>query len=182
MTTKKGEWIGADLLDAFEAEGTDAHRLCTVDDGWSERFGTDVLVSFRSELARDRLVSELQGWFSSVKFQANRIFGRFLPRKNEERETPKLLEGREGESLQTFVTENHLKFGIDFGAGYSVGLFVDQRENRRFVGHAKPKRQLNRFGYTCSCSVAGGAVGAGRPDVDVAAASVERGRRRFACR
>ena len=155
----KKQWIDRALLDVFEAEGTDAHRLCTIDDGWAERFGSDVLVSFRSERARDGLVSELQSWFSSVRFQANRVFGRFLPRKNEEREMPKLLLGREGESLQSVAMENRLKFGIDFGAGYSVGLFVDQRENRRFVRHAKPKRVLNCFAYTCSFSVAAASVG-----------------------
>src|SRR6266404_4662697 len=130
---KKGEWIDSELLRAFEGEGTTAHRLCTIDNAWVERFGPDILISFRADAARDRLISELQAWSSSVDFKIDRLFGRFLPKKNEERETPKLLSGNDAESLQTIATENHLKFGIDFGAGYSVGLFVDQRENRRFV-------------------------------------------------
>src|SRR5439155_7179097 len=75
--------------------------------------------------------------------------------------------------------EHHLKFGIDFGAGYSVGLFVDQRENRRFVRQTKPKRLLNCFAYTCSFSVAAASAGAQTVNVDLSKKSLERGRRNF---
>jgi 23S rRNA (cytosine1962-C5)-methyltransferase len=177
---KKGEWIDSEMLRAFKAEGTTAHRLCTIDSGWAERFGGDVLVSFRAEAARDHLVSELQPWVGSVNSAINRVFGRFLPKKNEERETPRLLLGGEGESLQTVATENHLKFGIDFGAGYSAGLFVDQRENRRFVAQLKPKRMLNCFAYTCAFSVAAAAAEAKTVNVDLSRKSLERGRQNFA--
>src|SRR5690242_14537960 len=112
MTMKKGEWIDSAMLDAFEAEGTTAHRLCTLDHGWAERFGSDVLISFKSDAARDRLSTELQKWASSMNLQIDRVFGRFLPRKNEERETPTLLRGNEADSLQSVATENGLKFGI----------------------------------------------------------------------
>ncbi|HWY39484.1 MAG TPA: class I SAM-dependent methyltransferase [Chthoniobacterales bacterium] len=176
----KNQWIDPDLLRAFEAEGTNAHRLCTIDDGWAERFGADVLISFRSNAARDRLVSELHGWSASASFDPDRVFGRFLPRKNEEREMPKLLFGNEDESLQTVATEHHLNFGVDFSAGYSVGLFVDQRENRQFVRHVKPKRVLNCFAYTCSFSVAAASVGAQTVNVDLSKKSLERGRQNFA--
>src|ERR1051326_5371560 len=126
---RMNEWISNELLRAFDAEGTNAHRFCTIDNGWVERFDRDVLVSFKAESARDRLVEELKSWAESVNFKIARVFGRFLPKKNEERETPKLLSGSENEILQTIAIENNLKFGIDFGAGYSVGLFVEQREN-----------------------------------------------------
>lgn len=177
---KRGEWISSDLLREFESEGTNAHRLCTIDNGWSERFGADVLISFRKDAARDRLVTELQAWSEPAQFHIRRVFGRFLPRKSEEREIPKLLSGNAGESLTSTVTENHLKFGIDFGAGYSVGLFVDQRENRRFVTQTKPKRVLNCFAYTCSFSVAAASVGAQTTNVDLSKKSLERGRENFA--
>jgi 23S rRNA (cytosine1962-C5)-methyltransferase len=175
----KNQWIDPDLLRAFEAEGTNAHRLCTIGDGWAERFGADVLISFRSNAARDRLVSELHGWSASASFHPARVFGRFLPRKNEEREMPKLLFGNEDESLQTVAAEHHLKFGVDFSAGYSVGLFVDQRENRQFVRQANPKRVLNCFAYTCSFSVAAASVGALTVNVDLSKKSLARGRQNF---
>jgi len=177
---KTGEWIDSESLRMFEAEGTNAHRLCTIDNGWAERFGADVLISYRSNSARDQLVQELQTWSKSVDLRIARIFGRFLPKKNEERETPKLLFGIESESLQTVATENRLKFGIDFGAGYSAGLFVDQRENRRFVRQTKPKRILNCFAYTCAFSVTGASAGAKTVNVDLSKKSLERGRQNFA--
>ena len=49
-------WIDPALLRDFQAEGTDAHRLCTFQDGWVERFGRDVLISFKSVLTRERLL------------------------------------------------------------------------------------------------------------------------------
>jgi 23S rRNA (cytosine1962-C5)-methyltransferase len=176
---KKGEWIVSESLGAFEADGTTAHRLCTIDDGWVERFGADVLISYRTERARERLASELGEWAKSINFAIERAFGRFLPRKNEDRETPALLLGAGDKSLQTIATENHLNFGIDFGAGYSVGLFVDQRENRRFVRQAKPRRLLNCFAYTCSFSVAAASVGGQTVSVDLSKKSLARGRENF---
>jgi 23S rRNA (cytosine1962-C5)-methyltransferase len=176
---KKAEWIDSALLRSFEAEGTDAHRLCTIDNGWAERFGRDILISFRTTAARDRLIRELKEWERSVDFPIDRVFARFLPKKNEERETPKLIIGNEGGNLETIATEHHLKFGIDFGAGYSVGLFVDQRENRRFVQQTKPKRVLNCFAYTCSFSVAAASGGAQTVNVDLSKKSLDRGRRNF---
>jgi 23S rRNA (cytosine1962-C5)-methyltransferase len=179
MKPKSG-WIEANLLRDFEAEGTDAHRLCTLEDGWVERFGCDVLISFKRVLARERLIQELHSWASTVHFEFGRIFARFLPRKNEEREAPGLIFGDAAENLQTIATERHLKFGIDFGAGYSVGLFVDQRENRRYVRYIAPKRLLNCFAYTCSFSVSAACAGATTINVDLSKKSLARGRENFA--
>jgi 23S rRNA (cytosine1962-C5)-methyltransferase len=173
-------WVDATLLRDFQAEETDAHRLCTIDDGWVERFGRDVLISFKRVLARERLVQELQAWASTVPFEFGRVFARFIPRKNEEREPPTLIFGDSGENLQTIATERNLKFGIDFGAGYSVGLFVDQRENRRHVRHIAPKRLLNCFSYTCSFSVSAACAGAITLNVDLSKKSLARGRENFA--
>ncbi len=55
-----------------------------------------------------------------------------------------------------------MRFGLDFGAGYSAGLFIDQRANRTFVRSGSPRRLLNTFAYTCSFSVAGALAGAGK--------------------
>ncbi len=176
---KKGDWIDSEPLAQFQADGTNAHRLCTIDNGWAERFGADVLISFRTDAACDRLVSELKPWSNAMNFRVNRVFGRFLPRKNEERETPKLVSGNQTESLQTIAAENHLEFRIDFSAGYSVGLFVDQRENRRLVRQTKPTRVLNCFAYTCSFSVAAASAGAKTVNVDLSKKSLERGRQNF---
>ena len=176
----KSEWIDAKLLRHFEAEGTDAHRLCTIDDGWVERFGRDVLISFKEPPVRERLTLELYFWRNSVGFDLGRVFARFLPKKNEEREKPQLVFGDANENLQTIANEQFLKFGIDFAAGYSTGLFVDQRENRRYVRLSSPKRLLNCFAYTCSFSVAAASVGAQTVNVDLSKKSLARGKENFA--
>jgi 23S rRNA (cytosine1962-C5)-methyltransferase len=173
-------WIDPTLLHDFRAEGTDSHRLCTIEDGWVERFGQDILISFKRVLSRERLVAELQSWTSSVGFDVGRIFARFVPRKNEQREPPRLIFGDPGEKLQTIATERHLKFGIDFGTGYSPGLFLDQRENRRYVRHISPKRLLNCFAYTCSFSVSAAYVGAATFSIDLSKNYLARGRENFA--
>ncbi len=173
-------WIDPTLLRDFQAEATDAHRLCTLEGGWVERFGQDILISFKRVLTREQLVAELQSWATSVGFQVGRIFARFVPRKNEDREPPRLIYGDPGKSLQTIATERHLKFGIDFGTGYSPGLFLDQRENRRYVRHIRPTRLLNCFAYTCSFSVSAAYVGAATLNIDLSKKSLSRGRQNFA--
>ena len=163
----------------FEAEKTNAHRICTASDGWVERFGADVLVSFKSETARERLTTEYFLWADSVGFILSRMFARFLPRRNAEREAPRLLLGDQQANLRTVAVERRLQYGIDFAAGYSVGLFVDQRENRRFVRQVEPTRLLNCFAYTCSFSVAAASVGASTVSVDLSRRSLERGQENF---
>jgi len=173
-------WIDPALLRDFQAEGTDAHRLCTMEDGWVERFGRDVLISFKRVLVRERLLEELQSWASSVRLQLRRAFARFVSRKSEQREPPRLIFGDPGANLQTIATERHLKFGIDFGMGYSPGLFLDQRENRRYVRHIAPKRLLNCFAYTCSFSVSAASIGASTLNIDLSKKYLARGRENFA--
>lgn len=174
------EWIDPGLLRDFQAEGTDAHRLCTTEDGWVERFGRDVLISFKRVLARERLIEELQSWATSVGFRIRRVFVRFIPKKSEQRESPLLVIGDPSETLQTAATEWHLKFSIDFGTGYSPGLFLDQRENRRYVRHVAPKRLLNCFAYTCSFSLCAACSGARTVNVDLSKKYLARGRENFA--
>ncbi len=173
-------WTDSALLRDFQAEGTDAHRLCTIEDGWVERFGTEVLISFKTVLARDRLVRELQSWAGSVGFHVRRVFARFVPRNSKQRESPILVIGNPSESLQTMATERHLRFGIDFATGYSPGLFLDQRENRRYVRHMAPKRLLNCFAYTCSFSISAACSGARTINIDLSKKYLARGRENFA--
>jgi len=164
----------------FEAEGTDAYRLCTIADGSVERFGRDILVSFKDQAGRKQLTTEFFLWAEAMNFNTQRIFERFLPRRNEEREAPKLILGDSHSSSRIIVTERDLRYEIDFSGGYSVGLFVDQRENRSFVRKAAAERALNCFAYTCSFSVAAAIAGATTVSVDLSQKSLERGRQNFA--
>jgi len=177
---RKSEWIDESLFRDFEAEGTDAHRLCTIDDGWVERFGRDILISYKKTAAREQLTLELYLWGASLGFKFGRIFARNLPKQNADREAPRLMFGDPTENLQTTATEWLLHYGLDFGAGYSVGLFVDQRENRRYVRQVVPKTFLNCFAYTCAFSVAAASVGAKTVNVDLSKKSLARGKENFA--
>ena len=180
MLVKISEWIDPALHRDFIAEQTDAIRLCTFPDGWVERFGVDVLISHKNDMALERLKTELCLWALNVDFQFRRVFARFLPKQNADREAPRLVLGDPDTNLQSTALERTLRYGIDFGAGYSVGLFIDQRENRRFVRGIAPRSMLNCFAYTCSFSVAAATVGAKTVSIDLSKKSLLRGRENFA--
>ncbi len=177
---RTSEWIEPALVQAFAAEQTDAYRLRTCDDGWVERYGSDVLLSYKTEVARERLMAEFHLWPSSIEFKFTRIFARFLPRQNAQRAAPKLVLGDAEMSLRSIATERRLRYGIDFESGYSIGLFIDQRENRSYVRSLRPKTLLNCFAYTCSFSAAAATVGAKTLNVDLSKKSLSRGRENFA--
>ena len=173
------EWIDANLVKAFEAEQTNAYRVCTFPDGWVDRYGSDAVVSYKTPLAQERLTTELFLWSLSVNFKFTRVFARFLPKQNVEREAPKLVVGDQATPLQGVAMERGLHYGVDFSAGYSVGLFVDQRNNRSYVRQLRPKTLLNCFAYTCAFSVAAAAAGAKTLSVDLSKKSLARGRENF---
>jgi 23S rRNA (cytosine1962-C5)-methyltransferase len=172
-------WITPELFQAFEAEQTNAHRLYTNPLVWVERLGPDVLISFKTDAARDAALVGLREWESRTGFQSRRVFSRFLPKQNADRIAPVLLAGDPKESLETVVLERGLRYGIDFGAGYAAGLFIDQRSNRAYVRRLKPKKMLNTFAYTCSFSVVAALSGANTLSLDLSKKSLDRGRANF---
>ena len=173
------DWIDFGLVRDFAAEETAAYRLCTKPDGWVERYGSDALVSYKTESAREQILHELDEWALLANQQFERVFGRYLPKQNAERNPPQLLSGAPDASLQTSVLERGVCYGLDFGAGYSTGLFLDQRENRQFVRRAAPRRMLNCFAYTCAFSVVAGLAGAETLSIDLSKKSLNRGRDNF---
>ncbi len=144
-----------------------------------ERFGDDVLISHKDDAARDALHAGLRTWCLENGYAPRRVFGKFLPRQNAHRIAPVLLEGDAALPLTTTVEENGMRFGLDFGAGYSAGLFIDQRANRAFVRRQRPRRLLNTFAYTCSFSVAAALGRAETVSVDLSKKSLDRGRENF---
>jgi 23S rRNA (cytosine1962-C5)-methyltransferase len=81
------------------------------------------------------------------------------------------------------VRENELRFIIHPYDGFSVGLFLEHRDNRRRVhALAKGKRVLNLFAYTCGFSVAAVAGGAKSvSSVDISRRYLEWGKANFVC-
>ena len=97
------------------------------------------------------------------------------------------------------VRENGVQFELSFSEGYSVGLFLDQRDNRRrlLTGHVgagfplvqskpepgiegRPWEVLNAFAYTCGFSVCAAKVGARTTSLDLSKKWLEWGKRNFA--
>ena len=77
--------------------------------------------------------------------------------------------------------ENGLRYRIDFSAGYSQGIFLDQRDNRRALRQqARPGTwTLNCFAYTCAFSVAAAAGGGNTVSVDLSKHYLDWGRENF---
>jgi 23S rRNA (cytosine1962-C5)-methyltransferase len=174
-----GKWIAPAVSQAFSHAGTSAHRIYTGPDAWLERFGVDLLLSFKTEAARDMVLSEWRAQSATHPFVAQRIFGKYLPERNEDRAAPTLLTGDPSAPLETVIEENHMRFGLDFAAGYSAGLFIDQRANRALVRRGGIRRLLNTFAYTCSFSVAAALAGAETVSIDLSRKSLDRGVENF---
>lgn len=88
------------------------------------------------------------------------------------------------------IRENGVRYEIRFDQGYSVGLFLDQRDNRRrlLTGHVAAGfpplghggELLNCFAYTCAFSVCAALGGARTTSLDLSRKYLDWGRRNFA--
>ncbi len=108
-----------------------------------------------------------------------------------EQSSPRLIHGDlAGEECT--VRENGLSFALSFREGYSMGLFLDQRDNRRrllthyvardfslFPNGPGSAQVLNTFAYTCAFSVAAAKSGAQTTSLDLSKAYLEWGKRNF---
>jgi 23S rRNA (cytosine1962-C5)-methyltransferase len=96
-----------------------------------------------------------------------------------ERAAPLLLAGTPVDR-PFFILEEGRSFEIDFGAGYSQGIFLDQRTNRsKLFTLAAGKTVLNTFAYTCAFGVAAAAGGAATTNLDLSRQSLEWGKRNY---
>ncbi len=79
------------------------------------------------------------------------------------------------------VKELGLRYEIDLTAGYSQGLFLDQRPQRaRLMERVVPgQRVLNLFAYTCAFSAAAASLGAITTSVDLSRPYLDWGKRNF---
>lgn len=102
--------------------------------------------------------------------------------------SPRLIFGQPApERFQ--ILENGVKYELSFLEGYSVGLFLDQRDNRRrilanYVAKDFPlleegSQVLNTFAYTCGFSVCAAMNRFHTVNVDISAKYLEWGKRNF---
>jgi len=107
--------------------------------------------------------------------------------------SPRLIQGEEAPPI-FLIRENGVAYECSFLEGYSIGLFLDQRENRRRLLHrhvapgfplfeltANPQsvEVLNIFAYTCGFSVCAALAGARATSLDLSRKYLEWGRRNF---
>lgn len=66
-----------------------------------------------------------------------------------------------GDKAEVIAKENNILFAVNWVEGQKTGFFLDQRDNRKLLGHyAKGKRVLNTFCYTGGFSVYAMSAGA----------------------
>lgn len=159
--------------------------------GWYvDRLDRHLLVSVAGEVP-----AVMPEWVGEMAAEAGAagVYVRRLDRQvrgaDPARVAPRLVSGA-GVSGEFVVRENGLRYRLSFEEGYSVGLFLDQRDNRRrllrnWVGPGFPVRGegmagatvLNLFSYTCGFSVAAAAAGAVTTSLDLSRKYLDWGRR-----
>ena len=194
---------------AIELDATNAFRVIHgASDGWPgwfvEKLG-DFLLS-QSEFALSAKQQEELSWFAN-KFSSrgayHKILSRQVRRSSPTEAAPQLVFG-EAAPERFEILENGARFEMSFNEGYSVGLFLDQRDNRRrfLTGHiaddfpffkseignrpaaskldedGKPEI-LNCFAYTCGFSACAAKAGARTTSLDLSKKYLAWGKRNF---
>jgi len=122
----------------------------------------------------------------------NKILTRKLAPAMPDEVSPRLVFGPAAPE-EFVVLENGVRFLTSFSEGYSAGLFLDQRENRRRwlagnydvavpifpPGSESPPDVLNTFAYTCGFSVCAAKAGARVTSLDLSRKYLDWGKRNF---
>jgi 23S rRNA (cytosine1962-C5)-methyltransferase len=186
------------LREAFiDAVETNAWRLVHgAADGWPgwyvDRLGGYLLSQSEGPLNDGQLVElrELMRRYGA-RGAYHKLLTRQVRRAGLREASPQLFTGAAAAGPFN-VRENGVEFELSFGEGYSVGLFLDQRDNRRrfltnhaaagfplFATGASGMEVLNTFAYTCGFSVCAAKAGARTTSLDLSKKYLEWGRRNF---
>ena len=180
----------------IEPEATNAFRLIHgASDGWPgwfvEKLNGYLLSQADAPLTApqaDELVRLAD--FFSARGAYHKILSRQVRRSAAADVSPRLVFG--AAAPERFeILENGVRYEMSFNEGYSVGLFLDQRDNRRrfLTGHVAadfPQRStlnlqlLNCFAYTCGFSVCAAKAGARTTSLDLSKKYLDWGKRNFA--
>jgi len=184
----------------IDVRQTDAFRVIHgAADGWPgwfvDRLGDYLLSQAEQDLTQqqweelERLVVE-----TGAKGVYHKLLSRHVRRTAPEQACPRRVLGDVAPERFT-VLENGLRYETSFNEGYSVGLFLDQRDNRHrlLTGHVaagnawgpaqtgtRKLELLNTFAYTCGFSVCAAAAGARVTSLDLSRKYLDWGRRNFA--
>ena len=158
----------------------------------ADRLGGVMLAQSESALSAEQM-QRLQTWPSHSLY--HKRLNRHVRCVPTDALTPRLVCGAQvGERFE--VRENGLRFELSLTEGYSTGIFLDQRDNRRrlLTGHVggdfdlptrggsgtEPPAVLNLFAYTCGFSVCAAKAGARVTSVDLSRKYLEWGKKNFA--
>ncbi|HEX9047427.1 MAG TPA: class I SAM-dependent methyltransferase, partial [Verrucomicrobiae bacterium] len=181
---------------SIEPEATNAFRLLHgASDGWPgwvvEKFG-DFLLSQSEEPLTGPQRAKLEQLANLYRTHGtyHKILSRQVRGTTAAEASPQLVLGHPAPERFEML-ENGIRYEMSFAEGYSVGLFLDQRDNRRrfLTGHVaadfpemslRNARVLNCFAYTCGFSVCAASAGAHATSLDLSKKYLDWGRRNFA--
>lgn len=200
------EWLDFEVAEDFAADPRAALRAAFIDpaetsafrlvhgaaDGqpglYVDRLGGVLLAQSGAELATATL-QQLAA--SGAEGLYHKRLDRQVRRLEPAQAAPRHV-GGQAAAARFVVREHAVNYELSCGEGYSVGLFLDQRDNRRrfLTGHvaagfplygAGPARPevLNVFAYTCGFSVCAALAGARVTSLDLSRKYLDWGRRNF---
>lgn len=176
---------------AIDSRVTDAFRVIHgASDGWPgwyvEQLGEFILSQSESSLSNAQR--------TALDSMSRRVYHKLLSRQVRKATTrassPQSVLG-EPAPERFVIRENGVQFELSFNEGYSVGLFLDQRDNRRrlLTGHIAANfalrvansglTVLNTFAYTCGFSLCAALAGARTTSLDLSKKYLEWGKRNF---
>jgi 23S rRNA (cytosine1962-C5)-methyltransferase len=181
----------------LEPEATNAFRLVHGgSDGWPgwyvDKLGGYLLSQSEAPLEEPRRVelARLAGALG-IRGVYHKTLSRQVRSSAKPEISPRLVLG-EAAPGPVGIIENGVRYELSFTDGYSYGLFLDQRDNRRrlMAGHvgadfplpearAGKREVLNAFAYTCGFSVCAALAGGRATSLDLSKKYLEWGRRNF---
>lgn len=180
-------------LGLIEAAQTDAYRIIHgAADGQAglfvDRFGAWLLAQSERTLADSQrgLLSDLMADLG-CRGVYHKLLRKDVQKAGATEASPQLIIG-DAASERWTIDENGIRFGIRFSEGYSVGIFLDQRDNRRrlLTGYVSPGitlpqggEVLNAFAYTCAFSVAAAKCGYRTTSLDLSRSYLDWGKENF---
>ena len=181
----------------ISGHATNAYRVVHgAADGWPgwylDRLG-DFLLSQSEQPPSPTQFKKLHDLVTTLSCQGayHKMLTRHFCSLTLEQTSPHRILGAEAPA-EFVVRENSLRFTLSFREGPSVGLFLDQRDNRRRfltrhvaggfplfgTGSGSPE-VLNAFAYTCGFSVCAAKAGARVTSLDLSKKYLEWGKRNF---
>ena len=182
-------WVQARVEEAWQLRRalvpprTDAFRLLFGEGDGLPGVVVDVYAGFAIIVSYSPALAQIVGWVAEALGRRPEIRGvceRVTRRKDRASEL-KLLRGEPPPEV-VLIEEHGLRYEVDFEAGQKTGLFLDHRENRRYLRQLSAgKSVLNLFAYTGAFSVSCAAGGATHvTSVDIAAPAIEAATRNVA--